>query len=59
MGELNSWFAYKVIPQDGQMDNILERILIVKERPHSNDILMMHLGDIESWRGYILNILRG
>ena len=43
MGELNSGFAYKVIPQDDQMDNILERMLIV-----SNDILMMHLADIES-----------
>ena len=38
MGELDNWFAYKVILQGGQMDNNLETMLLVKERLHSNVI---------------------
>ena len=50
MGELDNWFAYKVILQSGQMNNNLETVLLVIERLHSNVILTMHLADTEVWK---------
>ena len=49
MGELDSWFAYKVILQGGQMDSNMETMLLVRDSTQMS-FLMMHLADIEVWK---------